>query len=108
VRVTGELDIATAPLLEQTLRRADLRARLIVLDLRELTFMDLSGVHVIVQASIRAWRGDRRLLVVRGPSQVDRVFALAGVTDVVEIGDLDPCEPSVQLLLQFAQEDHAA
>jgi anti-anti-sigma factor len=54
VRVAGELDIDTAPQLEQTLRKADVRARLIVIDLREVTFMDCSGLHVILGASMRA------------------------------------------------------
>jgi anti-anti-sigma regulatory factor len=69
---------------------------MVVLDLRELTSIDASGVEVIVDASIEAWRGDRRVLLVRGPSQVDHVFALAEVSDVVEIGDLYPPEPPVQ------------
>ena len=74
---------------------------MIVLDLRGLTFIDLAGVRVIVDASIEAWLGDRRLLLVRGPSHVDRVFADAEVSDVVEIGDLHspaarPAAPSVR------------
>jgi hypothetical protein len=39
VHGAGELDLATAPLLEQTLRRAEIRPR-VVLDLRELAFVD--------------------------------------------------------------------
>ncbi|MGI9082213.1 MAG: STAS domain-containing protein, partial [Thermoleophilaceae bacterium] len=52
VYVAGELDVATAPQLEQTLREAQSEARLVVLDLRELTFVDSAGVHVIVDAGI--------------------------------------------------------
>jgi anti-anti-sigma regulatory factor len=70
------------------LGRSDLRLGMVVLDLRGLTLIDLAGVRVIADASIEAWLGDRRLLLVRGPSQVDRVFAAADVADVVEIGDL--------------------
>jgi anti-anti-sigma factor len=81
---------------------------MVVLDLRELMFIDLSGVRVIVDASIEAWLANRRLLLVRGPSQVDRVFELAGVSDVVEIGDLHPPEPPVSALLRFAPEDQPA
>jgi anti-anti-sigma factor len=88
VRLTGQLDRGTAPLLKQTLGRSDLRLGMVVLDLRGLTLIDLAGVRVIADASIEAWLGDRRLLLVRGPSQVDRVFAAADVADVVEIGDL--------------------
>ena len=60
VRVTGELDIATAPQLKQTFGHTEDRARRVVLDLRELTFMDTSGVHVIVDASVRATPAGRQ------------------------------------------------
>jgi anti-anti-sigma factor len=92
VRVTGKLDSGSASLLEQTLGRSDLRLSMVVLDLRGLTLIDVAGVRVIVDASIDAWLGDRRLLLVRGPSHVDSVFASADVADVVEIGDLHPPE----------------
>jgi anti-sigma B factor antagonist len=102
VHVVGELDIATTPQLERTLREAQLEARLVVLDLRELLFIDSSGVHAIVNAGIRARQAARRLLVLRGPPNVDRVFTLAGRRDDVEIHDLDPVEPPVQALLRLA------
>lgn len=108
VRVTGELDIATAPELKQTLGHAGDRARRVVLDLRELTFMDAGGVHVIVDANARARRAGRRLVVVRGPYQVDRVLALTGARDRLEIVDLNPMEPPVQALVQLARRDRAA
>jgi anti-anti-sigma factor len=108
VHVAGELDVATAPALEQTLRRAELRARLVALDLRELTFMDSCGVHVIVYASIRAWRAGRRLVLVRGSAPVDRVFTLTKTSELVEVVDLEPCEPAVQVLLRLAREEQAA
>ena len=49
VHVTGELDIATAPELERTLLESQRHAGLIVLDLRELAFIDCVGVHTIVE-----------------------------------------------------------
>jgi anti-sigma B factor antagonist len=93
VRVAGELDMATAPELERTLREAQSRARLVVLDLRELTFTDLSGVHAIVDASIRAREIDRRLVVLRAPPDVDRTFQLVRSGNEVEIGDIESIEP---------------
>jgi anti-anti-sigma factor len=95
VRVVGELDIATAPALEQALRSAELRARLVMLDLRELTFTDSCGVNVISAASDRARGAGRRLVLVRGPTQADRMFALM-TSDALEIVDLDPDEPVVE------------
>ncbi len=108
VRVTGELDLATAPQLEQTLQQADLRAPRVVLDLRKLTFINASGVHVIVEASRRARRCGHRLVLVRGPSAVDRVLELAGASDVLEIVDLEPAVPPVQALVRLARQDRAA
>ena len=55
-----------------------------MLDLRELAFMDCAGMRVIVDAAERARRDGRRLIVLRGPAQVDRVFTLTGTADVLE------------------------
>jgi anti-anti-sigma factor len=67
VRIVGRLDLAAVPQLVRTLRQAQLKARLVVLDLRELQLMDSSGVHVIVNASIRARRLGGRLVLLRVP-----------------------------------------
>jgi anti-anti-sigma factor len=102
VQVAGELDIATAPALEQTLRDGELQTRLVVLDLRELTFTDSCGARVISEAGKRAERDGRRLVLVRGPTQADRMFTLMK-SDVLEIVDLEPGEPLDQALGQIAE-----
>jgi anti-sigma B factor antagonist len=107
IRVAGELDVATAPQLEQTLREAVVGTRRVVLDLRALTFMDCTGVGVIVQFSHRARQTGGRLALVRGPAPVDRVFVLTGTDDGLEIVDLDPIEPPVQALVHLAKRDAA-
>lgn len=89
VCVAGELDLATTPLLECALHEAQSHARLVVLDLRELTFMDSSGVHLIVAVSIRARQRRRRLVILRGPPGVDRTFMLTGSCGDVEIIDAE-------------------
>ena len=66
VRLSGELDVATAPRLERLLREPPLQARVIVLDLRDLAFVDSSGVHAIVDASVRSRQAGRRMLLLRG------------------------------------------
>jgi stage II sporulation protein AA (anti-sigma F factor antagonist) len=87
VHVTGGLELATAPALEQTLTDAQPRAVLVVLDLRELTSIDRAGVEVIVGASLRARETGRRLILVRVPPHVDRMLAVTGTSDAVLIGD---------------------
>ena len=108
VRVTGELDLATAPILAQALSQAEERGQRVVLDLRELTFMDSAGVHVILEASLRANASGRVLVLVRGPAHVDRVLDLTRASDSLEIVDLDPVEPPVLALLKLARRDRAA
>jgi anti-sigma B factor antagonist len=104
VRVAGELDLASAPRLRQTLRVAQLYARVVVLDLRELTFMDSSGVHVILDADADDRRASGRLILVRAPTLVDRVFTLTGASNQLLLFELDPAEPPAQGLLHLAQE----
>lgn len=99
VHVAGALDITTTPQLRQTLREAQLQARLLMLDLRELTFIDRPAVHVILDADGTARRKGGRLMLARGPAQVDRMFTLTGACDQVVIFDLDPAEPSSALMV---------
>src|SRR5512133_3013229 len=96
VHLAGELDIDTTPLLEWMLHDPRSRAHLVVLDMRDVAFMDSSGAH--------ARRLGHRLVIVRGPPDVDRLFALTGNARYVEDGDVAPVDPSVQALLCL---DHA-
>ena len=96
VYVGGELDIATTPRLERTLDAC--KARLVVLDLRELAFIDICGMHAIIDAGVRARQAGRRLVLVRVPSSLGRVLTLTGSSGRVEIGDIDPVAPPVHAL----------
>jgi anti-sigma B factor antagonist len=98
VHLAGELDVETTPELERTLRDPDSQARLVVLDMRDLAFMDSSGVHAIVNAGARVRRLGHRLVILRGPPNVDRLFALTGNTHHIEDGDVPPVDPSVKAL----------
>jgi anti-anti-sigma factor len=95
IRVTGELDLAAAPQLSRALSDAAAFASRIVLDLRELSFMDSSGLHLIVAATRRQREAGGRLVLVRGPHQIDRIFSLTGLTEVVEFIDLDASAPAL-------------
>ena len=104
INVAGELDIATTPRLEQALREPELQVRLVVLDLRDVAFMDSSGVHAIVDASLRAREVDHRLFLLRGSPGVDRVFTLTGTSDEVLNTDIHGVEPSVEALTQLVEQ----
>jgi anti-sigma B factor antagonist len=105
VHLTGELDLATSPKLRQTLHDAHLAASLVVLDLRELTFIESTGVHVILDAAGSVRHGAGRLILVRGPSHVDHALTLTGASSQVLILDLDPREAPVGALLHLAQDE---
>jgi anti-anti-sigma factor len=80
--VTGELDIASAPELEQTLEQIHPeRTKLVIVDLRELEFMDSTGLNTIVRAHRRLAECDCELTLVKGPPQVQRLLDLTGVAD---------------------------
>jgi anti-sigma B factor antagonist len=91
VAVKGDLDLSTAPLLDRALREAvDPAPARVDLDMRELSFLDASGVSVI----LRAWhlaedRGTRLRLVGPGPF-VRRVLEITRVTEVCEVVDPPP------------------
>lgn len=104
VQMTGELDLAGSPTVDAMVRQAQLDARLVMLDLRELTFMDCAGLHVIVDAAIRARREAERLVVARGKPQVDMVFQLVGSSRWLEMIDLEATEPAVEALQRLARQ----
>jgi anti-anti-sigma factor len=79
--VEGEVDLATAPLLDDELARATAtRAETIVIDLRRVSFLDSSGLHVLIK---HAGSNERppRVQLTKGSSQVQRIFELAGLLD---------------------------
>jgi anti-sigma B factor antagonist len=78
----GELDIGGAPEAEDVLREAEGDGVSdLTLDLSGLTFMDSTGLRLVVAADRRAREAGRTLHVVRGPAAVQRVFELTGLDD---------------------------
>lgn len=90
VVLTGELDLSTVEKVEQELKRIEQDGPAIVaFDLSRLTFLDSSGLRLIVSADQRARRDNRRFVVVRGPDTVQRVFSITHLDEQLEIvGDV--------------------
>ena len=88
LHVAGELDVATAPHLQRTLRAAQEATPHVVVDLRDVTFIGMAGVRTIAAAGDRARRAGHRLVVVSG-AHAALVFALAGNWDDVEFRHSD-------------------
>ena len=88
VGVSGELDLASSPALEQELENgAASRAEVVIVDLRQLEFMDSTGLSVLVRAHERSTEKGQRFAVVRGPQQVQRLLSLTGVADRLTLVD---------------------
>jgi anti-anti-sigma factor len=93
VKLSGELDISSAPKVEDELARVEPdRPELIVLDLRNLAFMDSTGLRLLIAADTRARQQDRRLMIVKGPEPVQRVFRITRLEERLEIVDDVPAD----------------
>ena len=85
VILDGELDLANAAKLEEELRRIeDTDAGVILVDLEELSFIDSTGLRVLLTAAARSSR-DGRLVLQGATPQVMRVFHLAGVVPLLPL-----------------------
>ncbi len=88
IALFGELDLATAPTLMRELEDAEAAdAGVIVLDLRELDFIDSTGLKLIVGVHRR---GRGQLLVLSGPERVQRPFELCGLLELLTFVDEVP------------------
>jgi anti-anti-sigma factor len=85
LRVRGALDLAYAYRFDDELRHAERDASdCLVIDLRELDFVDSAGISRILAARRRARRAGRRLVLVRGSSAVQQFLHLAALTEHFE------------------------
>ena len=90
VELTGELDISSAARVEEALAKIEAEEPAVVLlDLRGLEFMDSTGLRTVVSADARAREQGRRVVVVRGPEAVHRIFNVTRLDERLEIVD-DP------------------
>lgn len=94
VSLRGELDLSTVEKVEAELRRVEEDdAKLLVLDLSGLTFLDSTGLRLMVTADQRARKAGRRVAIVKGPETVHRVFTITKLDDrlqmVDDVGELE-------------------
>ena len=88
ISVSGELDLASSPALQEELDRvAASDSQMLIIDLRELDFMDSTGLSVLVRAHQRIEEQGRQLAMVKGPQQVQRLLSLTGVADRLTLVD---------------------
>jgi anti-sigma B factor antagonist len=86
--VSGELDLASTPALEEELEHAfGLQPEIVILDLRGLEFMDSTGLSLLIKAHRSAERSGKRLCLIKGPPQVQRLLTLTGVQERLTVLD---------------------
>lgn len=84
----GELDLSTVGKVQEELRRVEASAPpVVVLDLKKLTFLDSTGLRCLVTADERAREAGRRVVIVRGPDPVQRVFSITRLEERLEMVD---------------------
>jgi anti-anti-sigma factor len=86
VAPAGEIDLATIEVLDAEVGAALTDAEHLVLDLREVTFIDSAGLRLVLETSRKAGR----FSVVRGPREVQRVFGLVGLEERLDMLDEPP------------------
>jgi anti-anti-sigma factor len=75
----GEIDLATVSLVRDAVERDHETGEDLVLDLREVGFMDTSGLRYVLEVVERASKDGFDVKLVRGPSAVQRVFEVSGL-----------------------------
>ncbi|MEO7131237.1 MAG: STAS domain-containing protein [Dermatophilaceae bacterium] len=91
VRMGGEIDVYTASLVRESLEDQLGQGRIhLILDLSDVTFLDSTGLGVLVGRLKRARALGGSLRLVASDERVLRVFAITGLDKIFEIhADLD-------------------
>ena len=86
ITVSGEVDLATSPQLDTAVIAAiDSGATSVVIDLTDVSFMDSSGLGVIVRALKRCREAENDLDLVITNERVLKVFGITGLDQVIPI-----------------------
>ncbi len=83
---TGEVDLATAPLLEERLHGLlDSSRPVFVLDLRGVSFLDSTGLSVLMRALSRCRESGGQLHLVIDQERIVKLFTLTGLEKMFPI-----------------------
>ena len=81
--VRGELDVATAPDLIAAIAALEPGYEELVIDLSQCSFFASSGISVLLDENARGERDGFRLVVVKAPPEVQRIFDLTSLEDII-------------------------
>jgi anti-anti-sigma factor len=86
LRLDGELDLASSSILERALEADDVaQAQLLVLDLDALSFVDSTGLRVILLAHEAARNREREFAITPGSPQVQRLLSITSVAEHMRV-----------------------
>ncbi len=86
ILVRGELDMETGPRLDEEIRHVEAEGpAVLVLDLREVSFFDSTGLQLVLDADVRAREEGRRFVVLPGDGEPLRILELAEVADRLQL-----------------------
>ena len=86
VQLSGELDISTASNVEARLMELERSAPdRLFLDLRRVSFIDSTGLSMIINADGRARKDGRRLTIVSGDGVPRRILRTVGLEDRLDV-----------------------
>jgi anti-sigma B factor antagonist len=82
IRAVGELDLDSVPTLAAEIAQVrQAGCRRVVVDLREVSFLDSSGLRLLLDCSAEARQDGHTLALIPGPPAVQRVFEVTGTTE---------------------------
>jgi anti-sigma B factor antagonist len=88
VRASGEVDLATSPRLREVLDTViGNGAPLVRLDMSAVTFLDSSGISVLVDAQQRLREASGRLVLHGVGDHIKRVLEISGLGSFFELSD---------------------
>lgn len=89
ISLAGDLDPATAPMLEEAIEAAmeDASVKQIVLDLSQLSFVDSSGLRVFVTTRESLGSRGGELILRRPTANTRRLLDITGLGEVIDIQD---------------------
>jgi anti-sigma B factor antagonist len=90
IALTGEADLLGAPSILAAVKDASAGGpELIVVDLRNLTFIDSSGLQALITGLELCRARGHELRIIRGPENVQRLFELTGMNDILPFCDVE-------------------
>ena len=83
LQLYGEFDLASVPIFEAELARAEAELGPLVIDLSRLEFIDSTGISQLLAAHTRAEGDERELVFLKGPPSVEKILRITGLDQIL-------------------------